>query len=48
MSEVMKIIGFMVKDGELDGDLVQFFFDQKLHLKYGKAMLRPDQMDVGK
>ncbi|MEW6550693.1 MAG: HD domain-containing phosphohydrolase [Campylobacterota bacterium] len=46
MSEVMKIIGFMVKDGELDGDLVQFFYDKGLHLKYAKENLLPSQLDV--
>jgi HD-GYP domain-containing protein (c-di-GMP phosphodiesterase class II) len=46
MSEAMKIIGFMVKDGELDGDLVKFFFDQKLHLLYGRKNLKPEQMDM--
>lgn len=46
LSEAMKIINFMVKDGELDGDLVQFFFDNNLHLKYAKQELKPIQLDV--
>lgn len=46
LSEVMKIIGFMVKDGELDGDLVNFFVEQKLHLKYGEKNLKPEQLDT--
>lgn len=46
MSEIMKIIGFMVKDGELDGDLVQFFYDQNIHLKYAKQCFRPEQIDI--
>jgi HD-GYP domain-containing protein (c-di-GMP phosphodiesterase class II) len=46
MTEVMKILGFMVKDQHLDGSLVQFFIDQKLHIDYGKKYLDPTQMDV--
>lgn len=46
MSEVMKILGFMVKDGELDPDLMQFIYDQKLHIRYAKAELKPEQLDV--
>ncbi|MFA6136804.1 MAG: HD domain-containing phosphohydrolase [Sulfurimonas sp.] len=46
MSEVMKIISFMIKDGELDGDLVQFFYDEKLHLKYAEQCFKPEQIDV--
>jgi HD-GYP domain-containing protein (c-di-GMP phosphodiesterase class II)/phosphoribosyl 1,2-cyclic phosphodiesterase len=46
MSEIMKIISFMVKDGELDGDLVQFFYDKGLHLRYAKENLLPSQLDV--
>ncbi len=46
MSEVMKIISFMIKDGELDGDLVQFFYDEKLHIKYAEQCFKPGQIDV--
>jgi len=46
MSEVMKIINFMIKDGELDGDLVEFFYEQNLHLKYAKENLEPKQLDI--
>ncbi len=46
MSEVMKIIGFMVKDEELDGELVEFFFKNGLHLAYGAENLKPEQMDL--
>lgn len=46
MSEIMKIIGFMVKDGELDGDLVQFFYDENIHLKYAKQCFKPEQIDI--
>ena len=46
MTEVMKILSFMVKDGELDPDLLNFFYEQKLHVKYAKAELRPEQLDI--
>jgi len=46
MSEVMKIISFMIKDEELDGDLVQFFYEEKLHLKYAKECFKPEQIDI--
>ncbi len=46
MSEVMKILGFMVKDEEIDGDLLQFFYDQQLHIRYAKAELKPEQLDI--
>ena len=46
MSEVMKIISFMVMDEELDGDLVEFFYEQKLHLKYAKKNFTSNQLDI--
>ncbi len=46
LTEAMKILDFMIKDGELDGDLVQFFYDNKLHLKYAKQELKPEQVDI--
>jgi HD-GYP domain-containing protein (c-di-GMP phosphodiesterase class II) len=46
MSEVIKILGFMVKDGELDPDLLKFFYDQDLHIRYAKAELKPEQLDI--
>jgi len=45
LSEVKKIINFMVKDQELDEKLVNFFFDGGLYLKYGKKELKPEQLD---
>lgn len=46
MSEVMKIIDFMVKDGELDADLVKLFYDEKIHIRYAKQCLRDEQLDI--
>ena len=45
LSEAKRIINFMIKDGELDANLVKFFYDNKLHLKYGKKELKPEQID---
>ncbi|MBM3326768.1 MAG: GAF domain-containing protein [Calditrichaeota bacterium] len=46
LSEALKIINFMVKDGELDADVVQFFIDQKLHIDYAHHFLTPEQLDI--
>ncbi|MBM3330047.1 MAG: GAF domain-containing protein [Calditrichaeota bacterium] len=46
MSEVLKILNFMVKDQELDPDVVQFFIDQKMHVEYAREHLGPEQLDV--
>jgi len=45
LSEVAKILGFMVKDEELDEDLVRLFFEENLHLEYGEGELREEQLD---
>lgn len=46
LSESMKIINFMVKDGELDSDLVEFFVKKKLNLKYAQEELKSEQIDI--
>ncbi len=46
LSEVAKILSFMIKDGELDPELIKFFYESKLHIKYGEKELRDDQIDV--
>jgi len=46
LSQVLKILGFMVKDGELDADLVQFFLNEEMHLEYAKEHLDPSRIDV--
>lgn len=45
LNQSLRILSFMVKDGELDKDLVKFFIDKKLHLKYAKDNLTQEQMD---
>lgn len=46
MSETMKILSFMVKDGDIDGDLLDFFYERNLHIKYAQKELKPFQLDV--
>jgi HD-GYP domain-containing protein (c-di-GMP phosphodiesterase class II) len=47
LSEAMRIIDFMVKDYELDPDLVKFFYDRNLHILFAKLSLLPEQLDIG-
>ncbi|MFC2150185.1 HD domain-containing phosphohydrolase [Calditrichota bacterium] len=46
MSEVLKILGFMVKDNHIDKDVVEFFIENKMHIKYALEHLDPTQLDV--
>jgi len=41
----MKILSFMAKDEELDKDLVKFFVNKNIHLKYAKDNLTQSQID---
>ena len=41
----LRILSFMVKDGDLDKDLVKFFVHNNLHLKYAEKYLKKEQMD---
>ncbi len=41
----LRILSFMVKDGDLDKDLVKFFVDKKLHLIYADKYLTEVQKD---
>jgi HD-GYP domain-containing protein (c-di-GMP phosphodiesterase class II) len=45
LNQSLKILTFMVKDGELDEDLVRFFINNKLYLKYVDNNLLPEQID---
>ena len=45
LNQSIRILSFMVKDGELDRDLVKFFIDKKLHLKYAQHNLQKHQID---
>jgi HD-GYP domain-containing protein (c-di-GMP phosphodiesterase class II) len=46
MSAVLKILSFMVKDQELDSDLVHFFLDNKMHFDYASKYLKPELIDI--
>jgi len=48
LSEIFKILSFMVKDGEIDGKLVRFIFNSKLYLDYAKKNMLPEQIDEPK
>lgn len=45
LSSAMKILYFMSKDGELDKDLVKFFYDSKLYLRYAEDLLPQSSID---
>ncbi|QKF58991.1 HD domain-containing phosphohydrolase [Aliarcobacter lanthieri] len=46
LSEVFKILDFMVKDGEIDGDLLEFFKNSNALKEYCKTELLQEQLDV--
>jgi len=46
IKQSLRILKFMVKDGELDEDLVKFFIDQKLYLDYAKRNMSESQIDL--
>ena len=45
LSEVIKILSFMVKDGHLDKDLFKLFLRSKIYLKYADNYLKAEQID---
>ena len=51
LSEAVKILGFMVKDGHIDADLFHLFLQSGVYLNYAKKFLDPaqiDTVDIGK
>ena len=46
LSQVVRILGFTVKDGEMDPDLVDFFLNEKMHIEYAKEHLKPEMIDI--
>lgn len=46
LTECVEILSFMVKNQELDGDIVQFFLDHRMHLEYAHQHLDPAAIDV--
>jgi HD-GYP domain-containing protein (c-di-GMP phosphodiesterase class II) len=45
LSEVMKIMGFMVKDRHIEADLFDLFIKEQIYLDYAKNELAPHQVD---
>ncbi len=48
LSEIFKILSFMVKDGDIDGDIVKFIVDKKVYLKYAQQEMLKEQIDEPK
>ncbi len=45
VSQALKILGFMRKDGHIDGDILDLFLEKKLYSKYALEELNPEQLD---
>jgi HD-GYP domain-containing protein (c-di-GMP phosphodiesterase class II) len=45
LSESLRIMGFMAKDGDIDKDLLDLLLDSSLFLEYAKKYLKPEQID---
>jgi len=46
LSESLKILGFMKKDGHIDPDLFDLFVNSKVYLDYANKFLKPEQIDI--
>lgn len=45
LSESLRILGFMARDGHVDPDLFDIFVREKVYLKYAEEHLKPHQID---
>ncbi len=45
LSKAMKILYFMAQDGELDKELVRFFYETKLYLQFAQKSLKKENID---
>jgi hypothetical protein len=45
LSEIFKILYFMVKDNELDKNIIRMMIKNKVYLAYAKKELKPEQID---
>jgi len=45
ISEAIKILSFMKKDGHIDGDLFELFLRSGVYLQYAQKYLKPEQID---
>jgi len=46
LSEAIKIMGNMVRDNHIDGELFELFIKERIHLDYARKELTPNQIDV--
>jgi HD-GYP domain-containing protein (c-di-GMP phosphodiesterase class II) len=46
LSEALKIMSFMVKDGHIDPDLFDLFITERIHMQYAREELSPQQIDI--
>ena len=45
VSQALKIMAFMAKDGHIDKDILIFFIQERIYKKYAKRFLKPTQLD---
>lgn len=45
LNSSLRILSFMIKDGELDEELIKFFIHNNLHLEYAYKYLQKEQID---
>lgn len=45
LSQALRILGFMKKEGHIDPDLFRLFIERQVYLRYAEAYLRPEQFD---
>jgi len=45
LSESLKIMGYMAKEGHIDPDLFDVFIREQVYLRYAKEFLAPEQID---
>ena len=46
LSQALKILANMAKEGHVDPDLLEIFIQQKIYLRYAEKYLRPEQIDA--
>jgi HD-GYP domain-containing protein (c-di-GMP phosphodiesterase class II) len=46
LSQAIKILGFMKKDGHIDPDIFDLFTESRTHFKYAKKEMNPEQIDI--
>ena len=47
LQQVMKIMGYMAKDNQIDPELYRYFVESGVYLKYARAYLTPEQLADG-